>query len=84
MEKIELKMEKAERIKKERQDLLVQRALMKKEIEKEKREMFEKIEKVKLGKLNPNELLKNLSTDTGMDIKPIKPEENSSKIQAPE
>ena len=68
MEKISIKMEKAERIKKEREDLLVQRDLMKKEIEKEKREMFEKIEKVKLGKIDPNELLKSLSSDNGSSL----------------
>lgn len=34
---------------------------MKKEIDKEKREMHEKIEKLKQGKMDPNELLKSIS-----------------------
>jgi len=34
---------------------------MKKEIEKQKRDMMEKLEKVKQGKIDPNELLKSLS-----------------------
>jgi hypothetical protein len=36
-------MEKAENIKREREDLLNQRQIMKKEIEKQKRDMFDKI-----------------------------------------
>lgn len=34
---------------------------MKKEIEQQKRDMYEKIEKVKQGKMNPNEILQSLS-----------------------
>ena len=42
--------------------------------------MFDKIEKVKLGKLDPTELLKNLSNDSGSNdasIKVKKTEENN-------
>lgn len=54
LEKIEEKMFKADLIKNERQQLLDQRQLMKKEIERQKREMYEKIEKLKQGKIDPN------------------------------
>lgn len=61
MNKIEEKMFKADHIKNEREQLLQQRQVMKKEIEKQKRDMMEKLEKVKQGKIDPNELLKSLS-----------------------
>ena len=41
---------------------------MKKEIEKQKRDMMEKLEKVKQGKIDPNELLKSLSKQTPQNI----------------
>jgi hypothetical protein len=53
MEKIQEKMLRAEAIKQEREEIMDQRAIMKKQIEVEKREMMEKIEKVKLGKMRP-------------------------------
>jgi hypothetical protein len=54
MNKIEDKMSKAEQIKYEREQLLDQRQLMKKEIEKQKRDMMDKIDKLKQGKIDPN------------------------------
>ena len=47
-------MSKADHIKQERNQLLEQRQLMKKEVEKQKREMLEKIQKLKQGKIDPN------------------------------
>ena len=41
---------------------------MKKEIEKQKRDMMEKIEKLKQGKIDPNELLKSLSMETSQKV----------------
>jgi hypothetical protein len=61
LDKIGEKMTRAETIKAEREQLLSQRAQMKKEIEQQKREMYEKIDKVKQGKMNPNEILMSLS-----------------------
>lgn len=68
MGKIEEKMSKAEHIQQEREQLLDQRQIMKKEIERQKREMMEKIEKVKQGKIDPNELLKSLSKESPQAI----------------
>ena len=41
---------------------------MKKQIEKQKRDMMEKLEKVKQGKIDPNELLKSLSKESPQTI----------------
>lgn len=54
MGRIEEKMSKADHIKNERAQLLDQRQLMKKEIEKQKRDMMDKIDKLKQGKIDPN------------------------------
>lgn len=56
-------MEKAQHIKREREQLLNQREEMKKEIEKQKRDMLLKIDKLKQGKIDPNELLKSLTQE---------------------
>ena len=64
MNKIEEKMYKADHIKRERQQLLQQRQVMKKEIEKQKRDMMDKLEKVKQGKIDPNQLLKSLTRES--------------------
>ena len=42
---------------------------MKKEIDKQKRDMHEKIEKLKQGKMDPNELLKSISLEKTGNIK---------------
>lgn len=68
MEKIDEKMMKADNIKREKYQLIEQRQLMKKEIEKQKRDMFDKIQKLKQGKIDPNQLLNSLSMDTGQNI----------------
>lgn len=54
---------------------------MKRQIEQQKREMYEKIEKVKHGKMDPSEILQSLSiqkdrdtlTNTNMSKSPAKP-----------
>jgi predicted ATP-grasp superfamily ATP-dependent carboligase len=68
MNKIDEKMYKADLIKREREQLIQQRGLMKKEIEKQKRDMMDKLEKVKQGKIDPNELLKSISKESPQTI----------------
>ena len=59
---------KADEIKRERMDILEQRQLMKKEIDRQKFDMMEKIDKVKQGKMDPNILLKTIAKDQSIGI----------------
>ena len=68
MNKIDEKMYKADHIKREREQLLQQRQVMKKQIQKQKRDMMEKLEKVKQGKIDPNDLLKSLTRESPQTI----------------
>ena len=54
-------MKRAEDIKAEREQLLEQRSLMKKEIEQQKRDISHKLEKMRQGKIDPAEILNSLS-----------------------
>lgn len=74
-------MTRADLIKAEREQLLIQRGEMKKEIEQQKREMYEQIEKVKQGKLNPSEILQTLSIQKGSDNISRSPSKPNKSVQ---
>lgn len=56
-----MKMEKANKIKQERAQLLEKRSLMHKQIELQKYAIQEKIQKLKQGKISPDQIMKTLS-----------------------
>ncbi|KAL4471753.1 hypothetical protein ABPG74_008646 [Tetrahymena malaccensis] len=65
MEKINDKMLRATSIQEERNQLLLQRQFMRLEIEKQKKLIAIKMEKVKLGKMNPNDIINDFKNSTG-------------------